>query len=159
MNATLNVAGPANSLQEEITLTSQLVDILKREQAHLIAADINGLKAVTEEKSQVVSKISALTAQRYHALKLAGFDAMEGGMRAWIKSSKQLAEVDQAWANLLQLAQTVKNLNNTNGLLIGKHITYNQNALNVLQGTRATGFYGPDGQTTNKLRQRGLVVG
>ena len=79
-----NADTPASSLKDEIALTAELIGILKEEQAHLVAADINGLVAVTEQKSRIVSGISALTVQRHSRLAQAGYKAMEGGMRAWI---------------------------------------------------------------------------
>ena len=154
-----NADTPASSLKDEIALTAELIGILKEEQAHLVAADINGLVAVTEQKSRIVSGISALTVQRYSRLAQAGYKAMEGGMRAWFDNTPHDAAADDDWAELLKLAQEVKSLNNTNGILIGKHLAYNQGALNVLRGTKATGFYGPDGQTTTKIQRRGVIVG
>jgi flagella synthesis protein FlgN len=155
----MNADTPVQTLNEETSLTNQLIDILKQEQSYLVVADIQGLIAVTDEKSRVVSRISALTEQRYRRLAQAGFKAMEGGMRAWLDANPQSEAANQSWTALLKAAQAVKTLNSTNGMLIGKHMTYNQQALNVLQGTRATGFYGPDGQATTKLQRRGVVVG
>ncbi len=155
----MNAETPVSSLQEEVELTTELIGVLKEEQSHLVAADIKGLVDVTEHKSRVVSRISVLTMQRYSRLAQAGFKAMEGGMRAWLDSTPHDAQYDAEWTALLKLAHSVKSLNNTNGILIGKHLTYNQNALNVLRGTRATGFYGPDGQATTKVQRRGVVVG
>jgi len=155
----MNNETPAQSLKQEISLTAQLIDVLKQEQAQLIAADINGLVAVTEDKSRVVAQISALTAQRYRALANVGFDGMESGMQAWMQSSGQAAEIEQSWRELLKLAQSVKAINSTNGLLISKHMTHTQQALNVLRGNPGSNFYGPDGQAKSTLRPRGLVVG
>jgi hypothetical protein len=31
--------------------------------------------------------------------------------------------------------------------------------LNILRGTKASGFYGPDGQATTNTARRGVVVG
>ena len=154
-----DITTPASSLDEEIALTTELIGILKEEQAHLVAADIKGLVDVTEQKFQVVSRISAQTLLRYSRLAQAGYKAMEGGMRAWLDATPHNAACDESWAELLKLAQSVKSLNNTNGILIGKHLAYNQGALNVLRGTKATGFYGPDGQTTTNVARRGVVVG
>jgi len=153
----MNENTPVSSLNEEIALTTELIGILKEEQAHLVAADINGLVSITESKSRVVSRISTLTMQRYSRLAQAGYKAMEGGMRSWLDA--HAGEDDGAWATLLKLAQSVKSLNNTNGILIGKNMVYNQNALNVLRGTQATGFYGPDGQTTTRVQRHGHIVG
>jgi flagella synthesis protein FlgN len=153
-----NVA-PDSSLQEEYQLTQRLVELLKQEQAQLIKADIEGLIAVTEEKTRAVARMSELTNRRYRALAAAGFAPKEDGMRAWLNTSAPASDASHCWQDLLKLAQSAKTLNNTNGLLINQHMVRNQSALNVLQGTQGGGFYGPNGQSTTKIQARGLVVG
>jgi len=150
---------PAATLQEEYRLTQQLIELLKQEQAHLIKADIEGLMAVTEEKSRAASQMSELTNRRYRKLADAGFAPMEGGMRAWLENAAPIGDAANCWQELLKLARSAKSLNNTNGLLISKHMARNQKALNILQGNRCNNFYGPNGQSTATIRSRGLVVG
>jgi len=150
---------PAATLKEEYQLTQQLIDLLKQEQAHLIKADIEGLIAITEEKSRAASQMSELTNRRYRTLATVGFDPKEGGMRAWLEKAAPAGEAANCWQQLLKLAQSAKSLNNTNGLLISKHMSRNQKALNVLQGNQGNNFYGPNGQSTSTIRRRGLVIG
>lgn len=150
---------PDSSLKEEYQLAQQLIELLKQEQAQLVHADINGLKAVTEDKARAVNNMVELTNLRYQALAAAGFTANEEGMQAWLKANAQLDEAESLWQSLVKLAQTAKSLNGTNGLLIGKHMSHNQKALNILQGSRTTNFYGPNGQSMTKIGPRGLVVG
>jgi flagella synthesis protein FlgN len=150
---------PDFSLNAEYKLTEQLIEILKQEQAQLISADIEGLIAVTEEKSRAVMMMTDLTNRRYSALARAGYDAKEGGMRDWLAATSASPEINRAWQDLLTLAQSVKSLNSTNGLLISKHMARSQKALNVLQGNEAAVLYGPNGKSTNKITTRGLVVG
>jgi flagella synthesis protein FlgN len=149
---------PDRSLNEEYKLAQQLIELLKQEQAHLVKADVKGLTAVTEEKARAVSDLAKFTNLRYVALSKAGFIASESGMRTWLNASPA-PDAEKCWKDLVQLAQSAKSLNKTNGLLISKLMTHNQNALNVLQGSRATNFYGPNGQSTTKIRPRGLVLG
>jgi flagella synthesis protein FlgN len=80
-------------------------------------------------------------------------------MREWLESAASHGDAANSWQELLQLARSAKSLNNTNGLLITKHMARNQKALNILQGGRNNNFYGPNGQSTATIRSRGLVVG
>lgn len=153
------IATPGFSLQEEYKLTEQLIELLKQEQEHLINADVEGLVAVTEEKSRAVAQMTELTNRRYQILAEAGFEPKEGGMRAWLDASPASVEANRVWHELLTLAQSVKSLNNTNGMLIGKHLTFTQQALDVLQGNQPSSFYGPNGKSTSKKTARGLIVG
>lgn len=149
---------PAATLSEETRLTMQLIELLKQEQAHLIAANIEGLMAITEEKSRAANEMNELAKRRYRCLATAGFDPQEGGMRVWLDTAAP-KDIAEAWNNLLTLAQSAKSLNSTNGLLIGKHMSRNQQALNILHGNQKNSFYGPNGQTTTPNRSRGLVIG
>ncbi len=153
--------GPAATLNDENAMAGQLVEMLKREQTHLIDADIEALSTLTEAKTQLVAQMAALTTARYRALAVAGFAAEEAGMKAWLDTAATPSTASNAWKDLLTLAQAAKELNRTNGLLINKHMTRNEETLRVLRGNPQTNnsLYGPNGQATAKSGSRGLVVG
>jgi flagellar biosynthesis protein FlgN len=158
MNATGN--GPAATLNDEIAVASNLVDVLKREQTVLIAADTEALPALTEEKAKLVAQIAVLANKRYQALAAAGFQDEEAGMKAWIDSPASSAAAGQSWNTLLEAARAAKELNRVNGMLIAKHMARNQATLTVLQGGRqSVSLYGPNGQPSATPGSRGLVIG
>lgn len=160
-----SVSNPAGTLAEELGAARRLHQLLKQEQTQLIAADIDGLTALTEQKATVVARMTELAKSRHRALAAAGFPAEEAGMQAWlhgmpVAADGSAAEARKSWIELLALAQSAKQLNRTNGILINTHLARNQTALNVLRGTAQGGnFYGPDGQQSMKAAARGLVVG
>jgi flagella synthesis protein FlgN len=157
MNAA--IASPAITLKEEYQLTQVMIELLKQEQAHLIKADIEGLIAITEEKSLTATKMAVLADRRYQALAAAGFAAKESGMQKWLDSGAPSQEAIANWQDLLKAVKSAKSMNNTNGLLINKHMVHNQKALDVLHGNIGGNFYGPNGKSTTTFRPRGLVVG
>ncbi|WP_151636363.1 flagella synthesis protein FlgN [Noviherbaspirillum aerium] len=149
---------PGISLNEEIAAGAALLQLLKQEQEHLIQADLEGLTAVTEDKAKIVARMTELALARHRSLGTAGYSADESGMQAWVKSAP--ADAARAWGDLLNLARDAKELNRSNGLLIGQHMARNQDALSVLQGNQRGGtMYGPSGQTTSAGGNRTLVVG
>ncbi|HYD79781.1 MAG TPA: flagellar protein FlgN [Paucimonas sp.] len=151
---------PAATLNDEIAAAGNLVAVLRREQAVLIDADIETLPALTEEKAKLVAQIAVLANARYQALAAAGFPDEEAGMQAWVASPAASPAAGKAWNDLLAVVRSAKELNRTNGLLIGKHMSRNQAALNVLHGNRhANSLYGPNGQPTARTGSRGLVIG
>lgn len=151
---------PAATLKDESETANHLVEVLKREQAHLIDADIDALAAVIEAKTQLVTQMASLTTARYQALAAAGFAGEEAGMQEWLTSANALAAAQQSWSELLAIVQAAKELNRTNGLLINKHMSRNADALNVLRGNaQSNSLYGPNGQATSKTGSRGLVIG
>src|SRR5262249_38730137 len=93
-------ASPMNSLREENKVMTALLDVLKQEQTHLVAADIDALSSLTAEKTALVSQMAQLSQQRNAALGAAGFPAREAGMDGWIASSGE-AEADSLWKALL----------------------------------------------------------
>ncbi|TCS39159.1 flagella synthesis protein FlgN [Paucimonas lemoignei] len=151
--------GPAHKLHEENRTARMLLEILNKEQAQLVAADVDALTALTEEKNQLVARMSELAAERHAALTAAGFEATEQGMQAWL-DSLQPPTARQSWKELLEIAQAAKEINRSNGMLIGKHLARNQNALNVLKGgPQGQTLYGPNGQSAVTPAGRGLVIG
>jgi flagella synthesis protein FlgN len=151
---------PATTLHDEHATAQRLVELLEREQAHLINADIEALAVVTEEKTQAVGHMAALTTARYKALAAIGFAGEEAGMQQWLDSASAPSSARDAWSALLKLVQAAKELNRTNGLLINKHMSRNEAALHALRGNpQPNSFYGPNGQATAKSGSRGLVVG
>jgi flagella synthesis protein FlgN len=154
------VISPMDSLREEHKAIAALLELMKQEQAQLIAANIEGLQELTDQKAKIITQMSEMAVQRHRALAIAGFAPKEEGMQAWIASINQTS-VGEAWAQLLALTRTAKELNRVNGMLINKKLAHNQSALNALHAPAAgsNNFYGPNGQSTNHTSTRRLVVG
>ena len=105
-----------------------------------IEADIDGLNAITDEKSGTVARMTELAHTRLHAM--------------------AAADATETWVELLALTQSAQEINRVNGLLINTHLTRNQVALSVLHGAdQRSGFYGPDGQAKIPVTARNLVIG
>ena len=153
-------SSPADSLDEEHKAAVQLLQLLKLEQTHLVEADIDALTALIEAKSKIVARMTELAKWRHRTLGDIGFEATETGMQAWLASSGEHAAAGKSWTELLAVAQSAKELNRTNGLLINRHMTRNQNSLNILMGNpQGSNVYGPNGQASSKASSRGFVVG
>lgn len=153
-------SSPADTLGDELNAGKALLELLQQEQECLINADIDGLTKVTEEKTKAVARMTELAQKRHRTLGAAGFDASESGMETWLKSPAAKAAASVPWNDLLALARQAKELNRTNGILIGQHMARSQMALNVLQGPPQGGnMYGPDGQAAGKTTSRKLVIG
>lgn len=154
---------PAASLPAEQQALQDFLAVLQREQAQLVAADIDGLTQVTAEKNALVGQISKLAQGRYAALAAAAHDADERGMRAWLEQGREQESrraAHRLWTGLMAQAEAARELNRTNGLLIGKQLARHQAALNVLHGaSRGASLYGPDGQTKVAGSSHRLIAG
>ncbi|WP_019141197.1 flagella synthesis protein FlgN [Noviherbaspirillum massiliense] len=151
---------PASHLSEEQQAARALLQLLQQEEACLVESDADGLAKLTGEKAQAVARMAELAARRYDLLEAAGFEGKEAGMEAWLEIAASGEAARNAWADLLAVARSAKELNRTNGLMIGQQLARNQSALNILQGGgQGASLYGPNGQTTTRTSSRGLAVG
>lgn len=152
---------PANSLIEEHKAVHVLTQLLKLEQKHLIAADIDGVAELTESKAKAAAHMAELTGSRHAALGAAGFEAKESGMKAWLESPAASPAASKSWHELIELAETAKELNRVNGILINRQMVRNQNVLDILQhgSVQGNSIYGPNGQTAGKSVGRHIIAG
>ena len=79
---------PADSLSEEHEAVRALTQLLKLEQEHLIAANVEGVASLTESKAKTATRIPEPAGdERHKALGAAGFEAKESGMKTWLEST------------------------------------------------------------------------
>jgi flagellar biosynthesis protein FlgN len=151
---------PMTILREEQRLMTSLLEVLKQEQQHLVAAHIDGLTALTPEKSALVGQMATLAQQRHGALGAAGFAPQEAGMADWVAACGDSAAAP-LWQTLLEQTREAKELNRINGMLINKHMGHTQGALQALRPLAAasSSFYGPSGHATTSTTSRGFFAG
>jgi flagellar biosynthesis protein FlgN len=151
---------PITSLRQEHKALVALLTVMKLEQQQLVAARIDGLPALTAEKSQLVAQLTTLASERHAALGAAGFARQEAGMQAWLDRGAD-SGAGALWQEVLGLTREAKELNRVNGILINKHMSHNQSALNALRAPTQAGssLYGPSGQATNGAASRRFVLG
>lgn len=154
-----NGKAPALQFGEEIAAGKALLELLRQEQERLIAADVEALGPLTEEKSKLLARLGELAMLRQRALADAGIEDSEAGMQSLLQNAAASVRAD--WDQLMDIAREGKELNRVNGLLIGQHMSRNQTALNALQGggQPAGALYGPNGQAASQGGSRRLVVG
>ncbi|WP_338848428.1 flagellar protein FlgN [Massilia sp. W12] len=151
-----------SGMQAERAVMADLLETLQQEQNSLIAADVEQLLQLTEQKNQLVQRASALSQQRLNALAAAGFAQEEANMAAWLTRLGR-SELQQSWHSLLDLTRQAKEINRLNGMLINRQLANTQNALQALQppsaATPAQHLYGPSGHSTLSQGSRRLVIG
>lgn len=146
-----------NSLKQEVACAAKLLELLEKEQGHLIRADINGIEATTAEKASLIQKMTHLTQTRHSLLQDTESKDKENAIKGWLEASE--SEGKASWNKLMQLAESAKELNRINGLLINSHLKRNQHALRTLNQEHASNTYGADGQSNLSTQMRGYNVG
>ncbi len=125
-----------NCLNDEKDAILELVALLKKEQHFLINADISNLEKITVKKTSIVKKTSELSNIRNNIFISAGYEAHTISMHAWLNDANNNA-ASTIWNEILSLAKSAKELNQTNGLLINRHHTQNQKYTECLTGCLA----------------------
>ena len=152
-------ATPAATLAQEIDAVRQLLQLLEREQSHLLNADIEELETLVEKKALLVDHMAQLASARHRALSEVGLPPEEASMPQWLARDVNHAAAAQSWNELLSLTVSAKELNRTNGMLIGSHMARNQQTLQVLHGNAPGGStYGADGRPSLKTSGRNFIA-
>ncbi len=152
---------PASTFATERQLLDSLTALLKEEQRLLVAADAEGVSAITPRKTQLVQQLATEAAVRHRALAAAGFAGGEAGMDPWL-AAQGAGDVRTQWESLLEAAREAKELNRVNGMLINKHMANGQQQLVELGVTEAGGnaaVYGPGGLSIGAGPSKKFVVG
>src|SRR5690242_4806306 len=95
---------PASTFASERQLLDSLTGLMKEEQRLLVAADAEGVAAITPRKTQLVQQLATEAALRHRALAAAGFAAGEAGMEPWLAAHGS-ADVRTQWDSLLEAAR------------------------------------------------------
>jgi len=152
---------PISTVSAEQQHVSQLIELMKQEQALLVAADTDGLVELTPRKNTLLQELADLSSQRHAALVAAGCEGSEAGMEPWLAVGGN-EDARAQWEALLELARQAKELNRVNGMLINKQLAHNQGVLNALRtpaGAQSTGVYGASGQTLGSGPSKRYVIG
>ncbi len=143
------------TLNEEINRLREFISLLQREQDLLKQGDTESLLPLIETKTSLANSLAAFAQARAGQLNRLGLDIGRAGMEAWLAHNDQGGKLREAWQTLLDLAAQARNLNITNGKLIGLYMQHNQQAFNALMSaTNRAMTYGPDGQQQTGLGGR-----
>lgn len=121
--------------------TLQALDqVINHEQTILCSGRVNGasLQHITEQKSSLLATVDYLDKQRRQH---------DERLRQAAPYSRQ-PEISAMWKEVVQLTTKLSQINRHNGMLLGKQIAYNTEALAILNASQTQKFYGPNGQET-----------
>ena len=143
-----SAAGFAASLQAEQDALGAFISLLQAEQEVLVRGDAERLAELAPGKAAHIDLLTRLGEQRKRHLSSQGLADSAKGMLAWMNRNLGFAAaVRTLWRELLARAETARQLNQSNGLLIENWVQQNRLKLAVLQtAAAADGVYRPDGQ-------------
>lgn len=143
-----------SNLNDECAALRAFVVLLDDEQRTLLGQHTEELLSLAEAKTQLASKIAALSSARQKYVPQGTRDTAE-----WLKQNAPQAL--PVWLEARKLAAHVQRLNQTNGELIQIKLRYNQQALGVLfsAAQSTAGLYGANGQPNQPSASRTLGSG
>lgn len=142
------------TIDGEVTLLAQFVELLHREQVSLTQGVADDLPQLADQKNDLVIQLNQLSAQRAVILEALGLSADRAGIDAWCAQAQD-PEATDAWQKVLQLATEARELNRVNGELIQIRMQFTTKALEALGGAKnSLELYGPDGQSTKPGSRR-----
>lgn len=147
------VAELQTKVDEERAALRDLMELLEAEREALLSPGVEGLDALSERKTGVARRISALTHQRYTMLADAGCTADEKGMQTFLANppgGPPMEALIAAWKELGALSRNVKAYNQFNGQLVSGLMARNRDLLAVfgMAAQEGGGLYGPDGRSS-----------
>lgn len=134
------------NLQLEQDAIKTFIGILEKEQNALVQGNIEKLDYLAAQKTQIIKKLADLGNKRDQYLATQGRSLDTACTNNLLSSEDTL--ISTIWTELLQLAKTAKQLNQTNGTIISTRLQQSQQALAALKSAAGNvSLYGPKGQT------------
>ena len=157
-SAAPGAAAFAAGLQAEQDALGAFLGLLQHEQEALIRGNAERLALLAPDKAAKIDLLAALGEQRNRHLASQNLPASAQGMTAWLKRNPgYAASVSKTWKQLLARAETARQINHSNGLLIEGKMQQYRLRLAVLQmATASDGVYRPDGQLRPLRRARSI---
>lgn len=135
----------ARLIQEERTGLQGFIALLRREEALLIATQIDALASLAEEKTALYRTLQRLSDERVVMFARLGAAVNDANIRVVLAD---LPDALGAWQEVVSLAAEARERNRVNGQLITERLQNNQQALSVLLAVAEhPQIYGPDGQS------------
>ncbi len=154
-----DAAAFAANLQAERDAIIDFIYLLQSEQDILVRGDVDGLATLASDKADKIDLLALFGEQRNRYLGAQNLARSAAGMATWLGRNPGFATaVGKLWRELLDKAETARQINEDNGVLIENRLQQNRHKLAVLQSAAASnGLYQPDGQVRPLGGARSLI--
>ena len=116
-------------IEAEAIQLGEFVELLAREEALLIAGDVDALVALCQDKNERYRRLQRLSDDRSLLLGRFGQPVTDAVIRSWLDG---LPRVLARWDEVIGLARAARERNALNGKLITERMAHNQAALSLL---------------------------
>lgn len=136
------------SIQQETQAIAAFGRALAQEREALKTSDFEALSGLLARKEELARELSTLGAAREARMTALGLRTGPGGQLFGRHVDPAVAD---AWRKLVFFASMARDANQLNGAVIGAHLEFTQEAIQVLRqgGEDAGALYGRDGKAQN----------
>ncbi len=137
-------------LKDEKQSIMLFLNCLQREQAALVAAQVEQLGSINQEKLGLIERLNDIELRR---LQMTGRSSAgdNGSMDEWFGAHPEEADAARIWPEILKLAREARKIHHTNGEFIQMHLDKTRETIAVLtHRQKEIGLYGSDGQASNQ---------
>ena len=155
-----NPEGFVAGLVDERIAFSSICSLLQVEQEALVQGQADRVADLAVDKATQIESLSRLADQRSRHLTLQGLSGNAEGIKVWLNRNPALAlTAKKAWSELMAVAETARQLNQDNGILIESKLQQNRQKLAVLQssGVSSDGVYHSDGRLSPLRSARSFI--
>lgn len=144
---------------EQVALTA-MTGLLQAEQGALVAGDAERVAELAADKGAQIELLTRLGELRKRHLAAQNLSTGAEGVQDWLRCNPGFAApAGKLWRELLAQAETARQINQSNGLLIDARLQQNRLKLAVLQSAAAAdGVYRADGQLLPLRSARSLSL-
>ncbi|WP_268987171.1 flagella synthesis protein FlgN [Pseudothauera lacus] len=120
----------ANLLDMEVAQLRTFVALLDREEALLVAGDVDALVSLAKDKTDLYH-----TLQRLHDARalLLGRNGLDSSADSIVRACEGMPAALARWQEVIELARQARERNSVNGKLLIERMQHNQRALAILQ--------------------------
>lgn len=133
--------------QQEASLLSDFIALLKQEQEALVRADPGSLSDINNRKLTVLADLNRHEQTRAQILQSAPGENTRDAMSRWLAGHPDQKATAGTWQAVMNLAREAKRLHELNGQLIAMHLQRTSELLAVLKRSEHQTLYGANGQT------------
>lgn len=143
-----NVNRLLETIQSETELYTFLVNILTEEQSVLTTRDARKIESLAAQKMAILEGIDKLAQSRAEVMRELGL-ADRAALVNWLADKPEWRD---AWCLLETTVTRAQTLNHINGLLVAEHLSYVDEAIDLLMSSQASTLaYRRDGGTRSVL--------
>jgi flagellar biosynthesis/type III secretory pathway chaperone len=162
-NMTFDSATLNRQFELEIAALGRFIELLRAEQAALVHGETDQVAAFVEPKARQAFELARLDEERNRWLANLRAGEKTGNSRSamerLLREHTGTAAALNSWHQLLKLAESARQINTTNGILIASCLQNTQRALSALFSVaRLPGAYGANGGTVSLRTAQHLAV-